>query len=673
MMILEQLFLGVLFMVVTLFTFSLPGYLLLQKLRLKNIPLIDQYVLSSVVGIVLFTLSAYILAAFHVRFLMWIFPAIGIFTFYSSRKILRTSLPSLQFKALPFWFYLVMGVGMLGQLAINVPSGLNYGDGVYFWSSHGHDGVWHLALMEEFHKNIFPFQNPEFAGHTLQNYHFFVDLLMSEISRLFGFSNLDLYFRQFPLLFSLLLGLSSFAFIRLWSKNLSGGIWGMFFIYFCGSFGYFFTIPRQHNLAGEALFWVTQTQSVIGNPPHMAAFIVLTTFLYCFYHYCRFSSWRYFLLLTLLGGAVIEFKVYAGLLILGGLLTVGVMQLLLKRDPKLLLLFLSTFLLAFGIYFPNSASSQDFIVWQPWWFIRTMVVAPDRLDWLELELRRQTYLSEHNWKRVIYVESIAFFIFMIGNLGMRVIGFWTMIRFLKKDFFSQYFNLFFLAITMASFFIPVFFVQKGVAWNAIQFNQYFLLLMGFVAAMTVTSLLSSLNRKSPKIVVIIVLILLSIPTQLGVLLQFYTHPPLSKISENELEALNYLKNHSSSADVILTGAFNGYAAAQFSSSPIPIYAWYETGYVSAFTGRHTFLADQEQLDIMGYHPEALAEERKLIFPDIVPSVHISKGADYINNYLKTKKIDYIYLVYDQRLNAPDSDLDIDLIFKNNDARIYKVR
>ena len=35
-------------------------------------------------------------------------------------------------------------------------------------------------------------------------------------------------------------------------------------------------------LGGESIFWVSQTQSVLGNPPHAAAFIVTTVFFFCF-------------------------------------------------------------------------------------------------------------------------------------------------------------------------------------------------------------------------------------------------------------------------------------------------------------------------------------------------------------------------------------------------------
>ena len=523
MIILTQFFLGLIFLALAFITLVTPIYAVVKKYD-KNLDDLEKITISAVLGLVIFTLVAYILAFLHLRFLMYLFPFIGVWYLIKFRKDFLSFRLKIASKKL---FWLVFIIGIIGMVAVNAPSGLPYKDGIYFWSSHGHDGVWHLGLMNEFHKDIFPFQNPELAGSRLQNYHFFSDLLMSEFSRLFYFSNLDIYFRFMPTLFAILLGLTSFIFARLWSKKESGGIWAMFFLYFCGSFGYFLTIPRAHNLVGEAIFWVTQTQSILGNPPHAAAFIVITIFLFALLKYLNHRTLFYFLVCTILGGAVIEFKVYAGVLIIGGLLVVGIFELIFKRAYQLLLLFFTTLAAALAIYLPNSVNSQDFLIWQPWWFIRTMVVATDRLNWPDLELRRQTYIADHNWKRVIQLEGTAFLIFLFGNLGMRFIGFWIIFKQCKANIFKNSFNLFFLTITTASFFIPVFFLQKGVAWNAIQFNQYFLLLFGFLTGLSMVDILSKFKNMNLKIMTGLMVFLLAVPTQLGLLWQFCFNHPLS--------------------------------------------------------------------------------------------------------------------------------------------------
>ncbi|MCR4305584.1 MAG: hypothetical protein NUV73_00695, partial [Candidatus Daviesbacteria bacterium] len=267
--LLLQILLGLGFLSLTFFCFTLPGHAILRKFII-DLDDLDKIVLTSVVGFVIFTLSAYILASVSLRSLMWAFPLIGVWSLYRFKEEIFSFRPKVTHKKA---FLIVFLVGITGMVAINAPSGFPYRDGIYFWSSQGHDGMWHIALMEQMKSAVFPFQNPELAGAKLQNYHFFVDLLMSEFSRLFQFSNLDIYFRFMPVVFAALLGLGSFIFVKAWSRSEAAGIWAMFFTYFAGSFGYLLYVPTHKSLGGESIFWVSQTQSVLGNPPHAAAFI----------------------------------------------------------------------------------------------------------------------------------------------------------------------------------------------------------------------------------------------------------------------------------------------------------------------------------------------------------------------------------------------------------------
>ena len=660
MIILIQVLQGICFLFLSLVSFTFVGFPVLRRFDFDFEDL-EKFVLSTVFGMVLFTLSAYLLAALNLRFLMWVLPFFGFLSFIKLKNEVFKFRPKISYKA---FFLSVFIIGVIGQVAVNAPSGLPYKDGIYFYSSHGHDGVWHMALMQEMQKSIFPFQNPELSGYKLQNYHFFADLLMSEFSRLFHFSNLDIYFRFMPLVFSILLGLSSFIFVRAWGKSEVAGIWAMFFTYFAGSFGYLLYIPTHRNLGGESIFWVSQTQSVLGNPPHAAAFIIVAAALLCLLRYLSNRKISYFFLFAILCGSVIEFKVYAGVLLLGGLFFLSIFELF-KKSFSLLMLFLITLALGLIIYLPNSANSQDFLIWQPWWFIRTMVVAPDRLNWLDLELRRQTYVSENNWKRVIQLEATAFLIFLFGNLGMRFLGFWAIFKQVRHNIFKNSFNLFFLVITLASFFIPVFFLQKGVAWNTIQFNQYFLLFFGFLAALSIPSILKLFSNTSWKILISVMIILLAVPTQLGLLWQFYSNPPLSKISFRELEALDFLKKTAAQTDKILVPPFNKYERDKYSYPPVPIYSWYDTGYVSAFSGKQTLISDEEQVNIMGYDVEELVKERQEVFQSIDPN--------QINSFLYKYKVDFIYLPWGQKFATDSAKINIESIFENKDARVYKVR
>lgn len=663
----EQIGLGLVFLFLCYLCFAIPGWLLLNKLRLFAEDLFVKEVVSIGVGMSIFVLITYILAIVGLRDLIWVLVVVGVIGFvyriyYASdfyKAVLRI------FRKQSWMFWLILIVGVVGQVAVNAPSGMRYENGIYFWSSHGHDGVWHLALMREFQRLTWPFINPELAGQKLLNYHFFSDLIMSELARLFRFTNLDVYFRFMPVFNSLMLGLTGFVLAKRMLDKVSAGLWAMFFIFFAGSFGYLVTIPRSGNLVGESVFWVSQTQSVLGNPPHaMAFYLLMILMIGLWYWFKEKQSWQMALILVIIGSAIIEFKVYAGLLVIGGLLVVGIAQMLTMRSARTLGLCVLTSLAAMSVYLPNSSNSEGFLVWQPWWFIRTMVVAPDRLNMLDWELKRQTYIADHNWKRVIWLEGISFLIFLFGNLGMRFLGFWLFTKMILHRIAKSYFNLFFVSITTAAFWIPVFFLQKGVAWNAIQFNQYFLLLFGLLAAVSCSELFEEIKFRWLKYALISGVVILAVPTQIGLLWQFYANKPLSQVSYKELAIFDYLEQNVPLDSVILTKPFDQYVRGEYPNPPIPIYAWYGTGYVSAFSGRRTLLADAEQVQIMGYKVDDLIKKQEEVFSVDDP--------DLVNKYFLTNQVDYVYLSHDENFNAPIDKLNLALIDGNPDGRLYEV-
>src|SRR3989338_2605930 len=163
-------FKGVIFLFLSLICFTFPSLVILKK-QIADLDDLEKFTLCTVFGLVIFTLSAYFLAFIHLRFLMWIFPVLGLYSLISFKSKIFSFRPNISRKKI---FSLIFVTGIIGMVAVNAPSGLQYSKGIYFYSSHGHDGVWHLALMEQMKRSQFPFQNPELAGANLQNYHFFV-------------------------------------------------------------------------------------------------------------------------------------------------------------------------------------------------------------------------------------------------------------------------------------------------------------------------------------------------------------------------------------------------------------------------------------------------------------------------------------------------------------------
>ena len=577
-----------LFSVISVFSFTVPGVFLLN--RIQGLTSWEKLIFGSVVGLVLFTLASYIFLVIGAPYLiipaLLIADAFCLKTFASTIK--KISLPP---KKQLIILLLIFLLGTLGQLAIIAPSGRLVNGEVLFWSAHGHDGAWHIALMNEINKG-WPLQNPAFAGEKLVNYHFFSDIAPAYFQKYLGLSSLDLYFRFFPFLHSILFGATAYFLGKRLGKSFSAGLWSYVFIIFGGSFGYIVTLLQQRGVGGESIFWATQPQSSIGNPPQIVSNILVLSFFFFLSFFEGLKKKTVFAICAILAGVLVVFKVYAGVVVLAALFLSGFWQLAIAAGTISALL-----------YFPNTSGTSSFLIFQPWWFIRTMVVEPSRLNWIDLELRRQFYLDRGGWRsilRILEYESIAFFIFFLGNLGTRIIG---LIEILKNS------RVLVLTIVI-SLVAPLLFLQKGVASNTSQFLQYFVLLFGLLAGLSVARMMKKIKLGFVRIILTALIIILSIPTQVALLYDFYSRPAFAKINQEELSALNKVKENYPRDTIILTPAYNKYTDLKMTTPDI--WDWFDTAYVSAFSAKSTYLADTEQVDIMGYdYKERLAFQEKI--------------------------------------------------------------
>ena len=666
MLVLRLGFSFLIFSLVCFFAFFLPGLVILNRVKTKFTKL-ETLFLSLVLGLVILPFSAFILGYLQLRFLL--LPLIILFGLYGLAKHHQLILDLLKPRNWKLNKYLVilLAIGIPVQLIINFPSGLLYQDGLRFWSAHGHDGVWHIALIKEL-KDFFPPQIPNFAGETLKNYHFFVDLLMAEFFRLFKFSPLDLYFRFFPFLFSLLLGLGVFVLLRRWQKNEKIALWGVFFAYFMGSFGYWLTIFRNRNISGETVFWVSQTNTLQGNPSLAASFVILLAFLLIFLKYLDEKKRSLILLGAFLGGTLIEFKVYAGVIVIAGLFVLAIFEFLFRKEKLASRFFISSLPFAFFVYLPNNLQSSNLLVFEPWWFVRTMVVSPERLNMIDWEHRRQYYLSLGTFRglfRAIQLEASVFLIFLLGNLGIRFLGFFELFRLFFSKRRINFFTFSLIIFMLTAFLFPMLFLQKGVAYNTGQSFQYFLFIFSFFAAISAYQLTQRKN-KLLKTTLIVIIVVLSIPTVIGNIREFSPDRSLAKISHEEIEALEFLKKVSQREDIILTYPFDLYAAQGYQThSPIPIHAWSSTAYVSFLSDRRTYLSDEGQAEILGY-PKDMRLEKIIEF---FQTDDIKSAKELLGNF----KVDYVYLVWDQPLNFEAEDLGLENIFENDWAKVFEVK
>jgi hypothetical protein len=540
-------------------------------------------------------------------------------------------------------------IGTISWSLTMIKSGWIYVYGMGFWGANGHDGVWHIALSESLAKGSF--QMPVFAGHALQNYHIGFDLLLAVLHKVTFIPIVNLYFQMIPPILALLVGILTYKFVFDWTKSEKASLWSVFFTYFGASFGWLLG-------KGESAFWSQQAISSLINPPFALSVVLLLTGLIFLIKLDQKINFGNSLVCILCFGVLIEIKTYAGILALGGLLVVSIWKILKERNFKTLYVFLGSFALSLLIYLPLNKNASNLLVWQPFWFLETMMGLSDRVGWLKFFSAMTTYKSGHVWIKAIPAYLVAFAIFFVGNFGTRI-------AFLFKKIKLDQLNIFIYSIIGAGMVIPIFFLQKGTPWNTIQFFYYSLFFSGILAGIAVGRFLENSKLNTTILYSIVVgIVLLTIPTTIITLKDVYipARPP-AKLSNEELQALNFLAKEPDG--VVLTYPFDSVAAKMAESNPPrPLYLYASTAYVSAFSNHPTFLEDEMNIDMTGYEWQTRRSQ--------VEAWYKENDQVKAREFLKENNIKYIYWLKGQRARLGETQLSLKNVYENATVIIYQV-
>lgn len=626
------------FLIFSLIFFVLPGLALSKKLLLA-VP----------VGWVIFTLASYALGFLGIEWLIWSLPIFSlVLVFYSFPSWSR---PKLDFRVI-----LLILVGSLSWLLTVVKNSLLYPYGLGFWGPNGHDGVWHLALINELNRN-FPPNNPTFAGVPLFNYHYFFDLLVAKSASLFAMDVPNLTFRFLPLLIALLCGWLMYQVVKkLYSP--SAAFWATFFLYFGGSFGFIPTLIKDQQLGGESAFWSSQAISTLLNLPFAISLVLFLAGLYLFIELLnnKSLSWYASIALVLVWGSLIEFKAYGGMLVLLGLGLVSLISLVREKEWKIFAIFLGCLGLSLAVFLPNNSTATSLLVFSPLWLVNGMIDFPDRLGWQRLAMARATYQDTGNSFKLILAETIGLVIFTIGNLGTR---FLLLIGVFKMSYFRNRATLFLTTIFIGGLVIPLLFIQKGTNWNIIQFFYYNLLVSNIFAGVALAIILSKV-KNIIKWLIILSVVSLTLPTTYSTLNQYIPSRPPAALPTGELEALNFLKGQP--AGSVLTYPFDPKLKNSF-TEPLPLTVYAPSAYVSAYSNHPTFIADTINLEILGIDYSGRLNEQNDFFKLPIRSKEI----------LDKNNIEYVYIPKVVTMIVNEEQMGIQQIFENDAVRIFKRR
>lgn len=537
-------------------------------------------------------------------------------------------------------------------------SGLPTRWGLGFWGANGHDGIWHLALIESM-KNGFPIHNPLFSGTSLANYHFGFDLVVAVISRLTGISVSLLYFQILPPVMAVMIGVLTYLLVKRWTGLRSAARWAVFFTYFGGSFGWLVTLWREGEPGGESLFWSQQAISTLINPPFAFSLVFLIGGFYLVLRDKR-PKWLSLVFQIVIFGFLFIVKSYAGAVALTGLIVIGIWQAVRDGEYKGLVRAGGALAITILLILRFVPGASGLLVFEPFWFPRTMIEARDRLFVPKLAEALNAYLLFRMYARVLVIVGLMTVVFIVGNLGTRVLAFLCTWRFSGRETELKVFDLAAGVMILLSVSSPLVFVQKGTAWNTIQFLYYGLVLTGWLTGI-VMARVSGQGRWGKWLCLAV--ILMTVPTSLSSLWYQYIPPrPPAALPYNELEALNFLKQEPTGT--VLVYPYEKPLLNEVLRPPVPLSRYDSTAYVSAYSGRPSYFADSVNLDILGIAWKGRFDQTERFFKE--------DSSFLAMRFLRDNHINYIYLVGSQSLPESEVQLGVKQIYDQNGVRIFQV-
>ena len=548
---------------------------------------------------------------------------------------------------------LLIIVGTITWSLTMIRSGLIYSFGMGFWGANGHDGVWHLSLAQSLSK--FNFNLPIFAGERIRNYHIGFDFLLAILHRITFIPIPILYFQVFPVLFALLIGFLTYKLMMEWTKSRLMSIWALFLVYFGGNLAYIITLIRGEGLSGESMFWAQPSTSTLLNPPYaLSLVIMLLGFLYL-NRYLKLKKISYLILSSLLFGLLAQIKIYAFVLILGGLFLLAFWELISSKSKLFLKVFLISLFIGLLISLPFIKSGKLINI-SLFWMIETMFAFKDRVYWPRMYEAMINYKASFNLLKGIPAYSFAFFVFVLGNLGVRI-AFLGELKNIKQD--VKKFNwqvLFFYTIIVLGFIFPNIIVQSGTPWNSIQFTYYSVFFASLVSARTLARL------KINKYFLSILILVLTIPTSISSLKHYLSKYPQAKLPKEEVSALSFLKLQDDGV-VLKAVVYNPNNVKP--EAPIPLYLYDSTAYVSAYSGKGVYLEDVVNLNILGYDWKQRLGELN----DFLLNPNSNEG----KMFLWDNNIKYIYRLKSTSYSGLDEEyLGLKNIFDNSEVVLYEV-
>lgn len=460
--------------------------------------------------------------------------------------------------------------------------------GMHFWGVNSHDAMWHLEIAAVAFRQ-FPFVVPTFAGAELTGYNILMDLIIYLIS-LLGIPPVFTLFKIIPVFWFIAYTLVIVALARkIHDSKLFVGLI-LFVSYFAGHFGYLLQMYHKSPLFGGSQSFALQSATILLNT-QLALSLPFLFYLLILIKDKKFDI-RSTVIFSLILALIISLKFYGGVIAIffGAVyffesyfhkkkITYSLRQAVILAVPTLLAVLL--------FYNPFAASqSGSVFTFAPFSIVHSMIEEANMV-YLPDMVNARYFLYENNIysPRLLFIELFSTLIYVVLNFGTRIFGFgYVLYRIIRRTVTRL--ELYILLAVILSITLSVALIQKGDWWNTVQFSYYGISLSNILFGLFLFELF---KRKNIILTLLGVLILImTVPQNINTI-QGFTSTNTSYISQQELEAMKFLKKQPHGIVYNSFKAKDGY----------PFYDYRNSGYVSAFTNKQSYAAHLGPLNIIG--------------------------------------------------------------------------
>ena len=618
-------------LVVLFFTFFIyyPAKAILSYLKINSF---EDYIcrlsLTLSLGVTILTIFTIVIQLLKLNLLLlWIFPLVSIlyliYCIYYKNKLSKSYNLNKTWKVSNYLTLIIILVGIITQNLVMFRGGLTTESGKLFPSVH--DTMWNISVINELSFQ-YPPANPAMIDIPLKNHHFFYHILLSDMHQITRISIVDLYFRIGPVLVSLLFGISLYLVSTLFTKNIFVRNLSVYLGIFAGNFAYLapLFLGSSFDWKGNT-FFADQPFDQIINPYSVIGFSMLLVSIYCIYKLTnkdRAIQKNWGLLCAVFIGTLYGFKSFGGLIAIGAFILISVYLLIIKKKTAFLPVFCLTVAIFLFSFFQITDLGKASLNWAPGWLL-TQMAGSEKLNIPKLIQIESYYSAIHNYPGLFKIKSLELMIYIIGNLGIRLLGvfyiIWLIVKNIHKDNPRLISLLYIFSIFLISLTIPLLYNLGQNAFNVIQFTPYSLVLSGLFTGLIFDNLSNYYSSKKNKIIIwlfVIVISGLAVPVNIKNIISKIENPN-DLIPKDEISAMDYIRNITSLNQRILIDP------GQYEFDAI---------YVPALSQRRIYLASQGYAVQTGNFPTDKFTDLQDFF------------ANPVKSYLTNNKIDYIYLL-----------------------------